>query len=180
MMDQDKTPVIAIRAIRASDAAPMAAIRGDAAVLPNLLALPFQRVADAEAWYAKLTPNDYAVVAEIDGVVAGSASLHRQGGRRAHVALLGMMVAPDWQGQGVGSALMRDLITLADRWLDLKRLELNVFADNSRAIALYRKFGFVIEGRQRGYAFRDGSYADSLSMARLNFLASLAPAPELD
>lgn len=47
------------------------------------------------------------------------------------------------------------------------RLELTVFTDNERAIALYRKFGFEAEGTHRAYALRDGRYADVLAMARL-------------
>jgi putative acetyltransferase len=175
-MDQDK-PIIKIRAIRAADAAALLLIRGDAAVLPNLLAVPFQRLADAEALFAKLTPDHHSLVAEIEGLIVGSAGMHRQAGRRAHVALLGMMVAPSWHGKGVGSALMEALIDVADRWLDLKRLELHVYADNARAVALYRKFGFEIEGRLRGYAFKDGAYVDSLAMARLNFHPPLEPLP---
>jgi putative acetyltransferase len=60
-----------------------------------------------------------------------------------------MGVRDDWQGKGVGSALMRAALDLADNWLGLRRLELNVHADNERAIALYRKFGFEIEGTHR-------------------------------
>jgi putative acetyltransferase len=41
-----------------------------------------------------------------------------------------------------------------------------VFADNARAIALYKRHGFVEEGRLRGYAIRHGEYADCLAMAR--------------
>ncbi len=178
-MDQENS-AITIRAIRPSDPAAMSLIQAHSVVLPNLLAVPFQRAADSEAWFAKLTPNDHAIIAEVAGAVAGSASLRRQSGRRAHVASLGMMVAPQFQGKGVGSALLGALIELADRWLDLKRLELTVFADNARALSLYRKVGFEAEGRQRGYAFRDGVYVDSLSMARLNFNPPLAPPPRPD
>ncbi len=39
---------------------------------------------------------------------------------------------------------------------------------NERAIALYRKFGFEVEGRHRGYAMRDGCYVDVFAMARLH------------
>ena len=42
-----------------------------------------------------------------------------------------------------------------------------VYADNERAIALYRKFGFEAEGTHRAYALRDGRYVDALAMARL-------------
>jgi putative acetyltransferase len=62
---------------------------------------------------------------------------------------------------------MQALLEHADRWANLLRVELTVFADNARAIALYRRFGFQEEGRMHGYAWRDGAYADCLSMARL-------------
>jgi putative acetyltransferase len=78
-----------------------------------------------------------------------------------------MAVRDDWQGKGVGSALVRAELDLADNWLGLRRLELHVHADNARAIALYRRFGFEVEGTHRAYSLRDGVYVDSLSMARL-------------
>ena len=62
------------------------------------------------------------------------------------------MVRDDWQGKGVGTAMMQAVIDLADRWLNLTRIELTVFTDNEPAIALYRKFGFEIEGALRKYA----------------------------
>ena len=71
-------------------------------------------------------------------------------------------------GRGVGSTLLRSLCDYADNWLGLLRLELEVYADNHRAQALYRRFGFVQEGVHRCHAMRDGVYVDSLSMARLN------------
>ena len=48
------------------------------------------------------------------------------------------------------------------------RIELTVYTDNPAAIRLYRKFGFEIEGTFKGYALRDGVYADVYSMARLH------------
>ena len=72
------------------------------------------------------------------------------------------------QGQGVGTALMQALVDDADRWAQVLRLELTVYADNARAIALYRKFGFEVEGTHRAYALRDGACVDALAMARLH------------
>lgn len=71
------------------------------------------------------------------------------------------------QGRGVGSALLQAAIEMADRWLQLRRLELQVYADNAAAVRLYTRHGFVEEGRHRYYAFRDGAYVDALTLARL-------------
>jgi putative acetyltransferase len=68
----------------------------------------------------------------------------------------------------VGSALMAAMCEYADRWVGVLRLELTVYTDNAAAIALYRKFGFQVEGTLRGYALRDGRYVDALAMARLH------------
>ena len=78
-----------------------------------------------------------------------------------------MGVHDDFQGRGVGTALMKAALDLADNWLNLKRVELTVFADNARAVYLYEKFGFAVEGTHRAHAFRNGEYVDSYSMARI-------------
>lgn len=156
-----------LRAARRDDAAGLCAIRNLPGVRWGTLALPFGRVEASEAYLAKLGPNNHFIVAEAEGAPIGSASLDRYAERRAHAAGLGMMVADPWQGRGVGAALLGALTDLADNWLGLKRIELCVFADNGRAIALYEKFGFVEEGRQRAYALRGGLLVDSLLMARL-------------
>ena len=63
---------------------------------------------------------------------------------------------------------MAALCDYADNWMAVLRMELTVFVDNSAAIALYRQFGFVIEGTMKGYALRDGRYIDVHAMARLH------------
>lgn len=87
--------------------------------------------------------------------------------RRRHVGLIGISVAEAWQGKGVGSALMKAGIELADNWLNLTRLELEVYSDNEAAIRLYERFGFEREGTLRQHAFRAGQYVDSIVMSRL-------------
>jgi putative acetyltransferase len=133
------------------------------------LQLPFP---SAEQWRQRLSaPGDdiFSLVACVDAEIVGQLSLHTfsQRPRRRHVGQLGMAVRDDWHGRGVGTALLRAAIDLADRWLNLSRLELNVYTDNTPAIQLYQKFGFVIEGTHVRYAFRDGDYVDSHSMARI-------------
>lgn len=80
---------------------------------------------------------------------------------------MGMGVHDDWQGKGVGTALMEAATDFADKWLNLLRLELMVYTDNQPGIRLYKKFGFEIEGRLRQVAFRDGQYVDVFYMGRL-------------
>ncbi len=87
--------------------------------------------------------------------------------RRAHCGSLGMGVAVSWQGKGVGSMLLAAALDVADNWMNLRRVELTVYADNEAAIGLYRKFGFETEGLMRDYAVRDGRWVDTLAMARL-------------
>lgn len=171
-------PPIHIRRATTQDAAAFARIMGHPDVLPGLMQLPY---ATEERWKAMLTESqalgkpDLQLVAELptdDGTlrVVGTAGLHVAGVavRRRHVMGVGLAVAADAQGQGVGRALMQALCDFADQWGQVLRMELHVYADNARAIALYRSMGFVQEGLHRGYALRAGQYVDSLSMARLH------------
>lgn len=133
------------------------------------LQLPFQ---SAELWrkrLAELPQAVYILVACVDAKVIASLGLklHTQSPRRRHAAELGMAVHDRWQGQGVGTALLNAALDLADNWLDLNRLELNVFTDNEAAVKLYRSAGFEIEGTLQQYAFQAGRYADAYCMARL-------------
>jgi putative acetyltransferase len=83
------------------------------------------------------------------------------------VADCGVSVHPDYWNQGVGSALIGTVVDLADNWLNIERIELDVFFDNAAAIRVYEKFGFEIEGTKRKYAFREGEYVDTHVMARV-------------
>jgi putative acetyltransferase len=118
---------------------------------------------------AETAEGHYMFVACAGDEVVGNAGLHPLGvsPRRTHAMMIGIAVPSEWQGKGVGTALMRTMCELADGWLNVIRLELTVFTDNERAIALYRKFGFEIEGTHRAYALRAGRYADTHSMARI-------------
>lgn len=86
--------------------------------------------------------------------------------RRRHAGHIGISVAEAWQGKGVGKVLMQAGIDLADKWLNLMRLELEVYVDNEAGIRLYERFGFEREGVLRRHAFRNGEYVDAVMMAR--------------
>ena len=83
-------------------------------------------------------------------------------------AEIGMLVAREWRGRGVGSALMAAAIEWARGRGDIHKLSLGVFAHNAAAIALYEKFGFVEEGRRvKHYRRRSGELLDSVEMGLL-------------
>ncbi len=87
--------------------------------------------------------------------------------RSRHVGRIELMVAPAHRGQGIGRALLRGAIQFAEQCPHLDKLSLTVFADNDRAIGLYRSLGFVEEGHRRGeYREADGKLRDDLLMAR--------------
>ncbi|MBI1277900.1 MAG: GNAT family N-acetyltransferase [Anaerolineaceae bacterium] len=93
-----------------------------------------------------------------------------QGGKRKavrHQGGLGISVNIEWRDKGVGTALMRRLIDWAKNTGIITRMELTVMAHNTRAIHVYEKLGFQIEGRQRAALFKDGAYVDVYMMALL-------------
>ncbi|HHY36025.1 MAG TPA: GNAT family N-acetyltransferase [Firmicutes bacterium] len=123
--------------------------------------------------------DGFSLVAELaegpmKGTVVGNAGMQRGTGRKRHVAGLGMSVDPAYHGQGIGTVLMEACLETARRWWSPLRVELEVYPDNERAIALYQKFGFEVEGRKRGVAIRQGKYVDTLVMSRIE-LAGLGP-----
>ncbi len=162
-----------IRRAEVSDAAAFCALMADVEVFGNLLQLPYP---SEDAWRQRLSEGlapgktDLHLVAVREGQVIGSAGLHPVGPslRRRHVLLLGISVQPTQQGAGVGSGLLSALLDYADNWAQTLRIELTVYCDNERAIKLYQRHGFEIEGRLRGYALRQGEYVDSFAMARMH------------
>jgi putative acetyltransferase len=160
---------IRIRRAELTDAVQIQQVYEHVGTYSGTLQLPFPSV---ETWQERLKKSDanrILLVAEINGAVVGTAGLHLEPGmRRRHVAGIGIGVADPYVGRGVGTALFSELTKLADNWLGLLRLELEVFVDNEPALALYRKFGFEIEGTHRASALRNGVYTDVYSMARLH------------
>ncbi len=164
---REPPPGVRVREARLSDAEGLTALANLPGFRRNTLRLPYQRLETAKRWLEGLGPDDVQIVAELEGTVVGSAGIQRGKGRQVHVGFLGIGVHDDHVGRGIGTALMAALVDTADDWMDLKRLDLTVFTDNERAVALYRRFGFVEEGVRRAYAFREGRYVDALQMGRV-------------
>ena len=83
-----------------------------------------------------------------------------------HVGRLGMGLLPGYRGRGLGRQLVAQAVRAA-RKAGIERIELEVFASNERAIALYRALGFATEGIKRQARKLDGQYEDNVFMALL-------------
>ncbi|WP_095109905.1 GNAT family N-acetyltransferase [Pseudomonas sp. Irchel 3E20] len=161
------TPVV-IERLTTAHIDGITALYNEPAVTRQVLQMPFQ---SPELWRTRLATADerhLRLVALYQGAVVGNCGLEQFSRvRRSHCGAIGMGVSVAWQGKGIGSLLLATALEVADNWMSLQRVELTVFADNEAAIGLYRKFGFVEEGRLCDYAVRDGALVDVLSMARL-------------
>jgi L-phenylalanine/L-methionine N-acetyltransferase len=136
--------------------------------------MPYQTLAETQERLLKAQDGAYRLVAEFDDLVVAAGALHLVGtARRRHVGQIGMMVHDEFQGRGVGTALLDGLLDLADNWLNLHRVELDVYVDNVAGIHLYKSRGFVIEGTRADYAFRDGRYVNAHVMGRVRASGSL-------
>jgi ribosomal protein S18 acetylase RimI-like enzyme len=76
-----------------------------------------------------------------------------------------MSVEQAWRGQGVGAALLAEALRWA-RSVGVEKVTLSVYQHNTRAIALYRKFGFIDEGRLSGQSKKSYGYEDEVIMSR--------------
>ncbi|MGZ4333407.1 MAG: N-acetyltransferase family protein [Gaiellaceae bacterium] len=152
---------VQIRPSRDEDRLPLAVLF--AAVAAERDGIATEPPVDIEARAASWT-LDGDLVAVASGRIVGS--IHVEASRHGY-GEIGMAVARDWRGQGVGSALMAAAIDWG-RDRRLHKLSLSVFAHNAAAIALYRKFGFVEEGRRvKQYRRASGELWDAVDMGLL-------------
>ena len=158
-----------IRRAQANDYEAVSRIYSGMKAVWGTLQLPFPSV---DLWRKRLAEppeGTFALLACVENEVIGHLGLHTfpNTPRRQHVGQIGMAMRDDWQGKGAGTAILQAALELADQWLNLLRMELEVYTDNEPAIRLYKKLGFVIEGTHAQFAYRDGQFVDVYSMARL-------------
>lgn len=111
-----------------------------------------------------LSPRNMYLVAELDGKVVAHAFLEPHTLQSlSHVADLNIAVHLGWQGKGIGEKLLEELIKTA-KSASLEKIQLNVRASNSAAIALYKKMGFQEEGRLKKRVKIGDQYMDDIIM----------------
>lgn len=110
--------------------------------------------------------NEVELVAEIDGKIVGTAGIEAVGAKYKvrHRAELGISVAKEFWGLGIGRALIAACIECA-RSAGYIQLELSVVAENERAISLYKAFGFSEYGRNpKGFNSRTAGFQELVYM----------------
>ncbi|MGZ5306588.1 MAG: diaminopimelate decarboxylase [Actinomycetota bacterium] len=111
------------------------------------------------------TDREAQVVALDDGRVVGHVYVQREAHPvTRHVATLGIAVSADRRGLGIGRALMAEAFRWA-RDVGVEKIMLSVYPHNHAAIALYRRFGFVEEGRLVGHSRKSTGYDDEILMS---------------
>ncbi|HMF56780.1 MAG TPA: GNAT family N-acetyltransferase [Pyrinomonadaceae bacterium] len=111
------------------------------------------------------TENSLFLVAEVENEIVSMLSFScGRRPRQRHAGELGISVRQEFWGTGVGRCLMEILIEWARKNSSIRKLNLLVRADNNRAIALYRKLGFLEEGRITRETQIDGKFYDTLFM----------------
>ena len=139
------------------------------------LAVMFAAVAEERDGIATEPPVDIEARAAhwtLEGTFVAAAGAELVGSLHVEVSRfgfgeLGLAVAREWRGRGVGSALLAEAIAWS-RQRGLHKLSLDVFPHNTAAIGLYRKFGFVEEGRRiKHYRRTSGELWDSVDMGLL-------------
>ena len=161
---------VTVRLARPEDAAGVLAVQGEAAAERSLIATQPEdlRTVEQEATLIRTrTPESgFLLVAEDAGRVVGICGV-RLGDRAAtrHLGELGLTVAASHRGRGVGRLLM-EAAHERSRAAGVRKMCLNVFADNERARRLYRRLGYEEEGLRRAQYHVGGAWKDEVLMAK--------------
>lgn len=158
-----------IRLAERRDASILARAEAETARSPGLLVQQPGEI-PAKAFAQKieaLRKHGRYIVAEEGGNLVGHAFLDPMGlSANRHIFRLNIVVHPGFQGRGIGTALMSDLLSWARTNREVGKIELLVRATNTRAVSLYRRFGFLREGRLIGRVrLPNGKLLDDVAMA---------------
>lgn len=156
-----------IRAPHPDDVPGLTALLNLPGVRRGTLRVPYTREDAIRQRIFEAGPNVHWLVGLIEDEVVAQAGLIRKMARQAHCGEVLIAVHDDHVGRGIGRRMMEAMLDLADNWLGLVRVQLDVDIDNAPAIHLYESVGFEHEGTLRAFALREGVLIDAHMMARL-------------
>lgn len=111
-------------------------------------------------------PGHLLLVAEKDGEIIGLLNFARKQRKRiAHLGYFGISIQADYCNLGIGRKMIEYLLGWAKQEPGIEKVCLEVFSHNTRAIHLYKKLGFIEEGRKKDFIkYEDGTYVDEVLM----------------
>ncbi len=125
----------------------------------------FLKTIDEEEDFIKVhlaQENRLSILAKDQGRIISHLNVHASPKPRLrHIGEFGLTVDKKYWGHGIGSKMMETMITWAKESNIIRKLNLRVVESNKRAIALYQKFGFEVEGRVTRDLYLDELYLDS-------------------
>jgi putative acetyltransferase len=165
---QDASDVV-IRGVKRRDVGQLQELMSLDNVIWGTTVMPCVSELAVEAAIAQENRHWFIAAARDDDRVLGYLYLGWGQGRWRRIASLVMAVRDDAAGMGIGTRLIERALHVGFQYLDLQRIELEVYTDNAPAIHMYEKAGFAHEGTKRRNAIRNGIHVDG------HILAILAP-----
>lgn len=161
------------------DAAALAGLFGDDAMLPFTTVAPFTSASFWDKLLAEYADASCLPLLAVDGdAVTGFLLLRGYPNhiRRKHCATIDLLaVRADCRRKGIGRALVAAAIAATDQWLQMRRIQVAVDTQSAALKRFYASLGFVEEGVKRKEILHAGRYVDSTVMSRIN--AAIMPAP---
>ncbi len=162
---------VLIRQVRLSDAAQLVSFKREVSSESKfLLTCPdeVEDIIDQRRMIALYLGDSRRIflVAEYNNQIIGMITLSGSSRRRImHKGELGISVRKQFWGKGIGSSLMEECLKIAKQ-KGFKKIQLEVMSNNNRAMALYKKFGFEVEGVKKKAVFIDNEYVDLVVMGK--------------
>lgn len=113
--------------------------------------------------------QDMMIGAFINNELAGNTNISCVGNysKLKHRAVFGICIKEKYWNKGIGNILIKEIIEQAKQ-IGYEQIELGVFSDNEKAIALYKKHGFEVWGNTKNaFKLKDGTYCDEITMGRM-------------
>ena len=162
---------IALRALERADAAAILPLVNDQRVIQHLLINRPTSIAAEEAFIEAVSRSEtdlvFGICDRATGALIGVTGLHRIDHKNRH-AMFGIFIGDArWRGKGRGTEATAMIAGYAFDTLNLNRVWLHVYEDNTRAIRAYQKVGFRKEGLLRQDSYRRGRYWNTVVMGLL-------------
>lgn len=169
------TEQIKIRAATEEDAENMLAIQSEVLAEEDFLITTLeefqQTIGERKKWIqAKLAnERELILIAQYQEKIVGWLVFQSPNRKRlAHTGSFGMMILKEYRGLGIGKRLLEKLLKWAELNPYIEKISLGVFSTNESAIALYKKMGFVEEGRKiNEIKLNEKQYIDDVLMYKM-------------